>query len=251
MGLIRFAVRQCAARALRGATLAEDRVFLSVIDPLDTKVQNNRAPMLIVNTDDHKVEAEGRDLTGGEGRLDLVIEAVVAQKVETDGIDGNGVEVSVTIIEADSGLDLTLDILEHQVTRALLADGTWPELFRRFVPVVHSRLSRRGADASGVRWAARQITITLDTMAEPVGGDALTPGYVWTDFLAAMQADAGLAPIVPLIRGVLAGDTRDWARGAAMLGISEDIAIAAGFAPLVEDDAGAGIDVEEIILVED
>jgi hypothetical protein len=251
MGLIRFAVRQCAARALRGATLAEDRVFLSVIDPLDTKVQETRAPMLIVNTDDHKIEAEGRDMTGGDHRLDLVIEAVVAQKVVTEGLDGNGEEVSVTIIEADSGLDLTLDIIEHQVTRALLADGTWPELFRRFVPVIHSRLSRRGADASGVRWAARQITITVDMLAEPVGGDLLQAGLVWGDFVAAMQADTGLAPIAPLIRGIIAGDARDWARGAAMLGISKDIALAAGFAPMTEDEDGGGINVADIALVED
>lgn len=251
MGLIRFAIRQCAARALRDATLAEDRVFLSVIDPIDTKVRENAAPTLIVNTDDHKIEAEGRDLTGGTGRLDLVIEAVIAGKVVTEGKDGAGQTVEVTIIEADSGMDLTLDILEHQVTRAFLADGVWPELLRRFIPSVHMRLSRRGADASGVRWAARQITITCDTLAEPVGGEALAAGSVWADFLAAMQADTALAPIAPLIRGVLEGDSRDWRRGAAMLGLSEDMAVAAGFGPLVTDEDEASIDVEDITIVED
>lgn len=250
MSLIRFAVRQCAARALRSATLAETRIFLSSIDPLDTKIQVNREPMLIVNTDDHKIDADGRDMTGGEHRLDLVIEAVIASKVIAQGEDGEGEAVTVTIIEADSGMDLTLDILEHQITRALLAPGTWPELFRRFVPVIHSRLSRRGADASGTRWAARQITITCDTLAEPVGAESLGVDTVWGDFIRAMEADAALAPIAPLIRATINGDGREWARGAAMLGISHDTAVDMGFAPLVLTEDGDGVELEEITLLE-
>lgn len=250
MGLIRFAVRQCAARALRGATLAEDRVFLSVIDPLDTKIQATRAPMLIVNTDDHKLEADGRDLTGGMHSLDLVIEATIAAKVVTQGKGGEGQTVEVTIIEADSGMDLTLDVLEHQITRALLATGTWADLFRRLVPRVMARVSRRGADASGVRWAARQITITCDAIGEPVGGESLVLGSVWGDFIAAMEADASLAGVAPLIRAVIDGDARDWRRGAAMLGVGEDVAVLAGFGPLVETEDGEPVDVDEVLLVD-
>jgi hypothetical protein len=74
---------------------------------------------------------------------------------------------------------------------------------------------------------------------------------VWGDFVAAMQVDPGLAPIAPLIRAVIAGDTRDWAREAAMLGIGKDIALAAGFAPLVTDNTGASVEVEEVTLLED
>lgn len=251
MGLIRFAVRQCAAMALRNMTLAEDRVFLSLIDPISTKIQESRAPMLIVNTDDHRIEADGRDMTGGEHRLDIVIEAVIAARVVTDGKDGAGQSVTVNIIEADSGLDLTLDILEHQITRALLSDKSWAVLFRRFVMSVSSRLSRRGADASGVRWAARQITITCDTLAEPVGGESLAPGSVWGDFVAALEGDATLSPIAPLIRGVIDGDAREWARGAAMLNISQDMAVEAGFGPLVTTPQGEPVLVQDVLLVED
>lgn len=237
MGLIRFAVRQCAARAVRSATLAEDRVFVSLIDPLDTKIGENRAPLLVVNTDDHKQDGDGKDITGGTHSLSLVIEAAIASRVVATGADSDGQEVQVTIVEADAGLDLTLDLIEHQILRALTGPGVWPELFRRFVPVIQSRLSRRGADAAGTRWAARQITFTCDTLAEPVGFSAaeLAPGSVWADFLAAMEADASLSVVAPLIRAALQGDAREWARGAAMLGISEDIAVEAGFAPLVTD----------------
>lgn len=250
MGLIRFAVRQCAARALRDATLAEGRVFLSLIDPLDTKIKDTREPMLIVNTDDHKQTGDGRDITGGDQSLDLVIEATIAARFVTSGKDGDGEEVSVTVMEADSGMDLTLDILEHQVTRALLGPGTWAVLFRRFVVTISQRLSRRGADVRGTRWAARQITLTCDTLAEPVGGEAITPGSVWGDFLAAMEADESLAVIAPLIRGVIEGDTRDWVRSAQMLGISEDVAEMVSIAPMVTDDGGNPIQMETGVAVQ-
>lgn len=251
MSLVRFAVRQCAARALRGATLADDRVFLSVIDPLDTKIAETRAPMLIVNTDDHKQDGDGRDVTGGEQRLDLVIEATIAQKVVTSGKDGTGGVVEVEIREADAGMDLTLDILEHQITRALNGVGPWADLFRRFVPAIHMRMSRRGADASGTRWAARQVTITCDTIGEPVGGESLAPGSAWGDLIAAMEADASLSVIAPLIRGVIDGDARDWVRGAAMLGIGDDVAQDLGFAPIVYDEAGDPVILDDVLLQED
>lgn len=248
MSLVRFAVRQCAARSLRGATLAEGRVWQSVIDPISAKVSSERAPVLIVNTDDHKQDGAGRDITGGDAQLELVIEAAIAAKVTTTGRDGDGDEVAVTIIEADSGLDLTLDILEHQVIRAMIRPGVWPDLLRRFVPKVHSRTSRRGADAQGTRWAARQIVFTCDTLAEPVGGEALAPGAVWGDFIAAMESEPELSVIAPLIRGVIEGDADDWARSAAMLGIGQETDI--GAAPFIRDDDGAPVILDEVELIE-
>lgn len=239
MSLTRFAVRICTARALLGATLAEDRVFQSAIDPLDTKVSSTTAPMLIVNTDDHKMEVEGRDLTGGEERLDLVIESAIAAKVVTEGKNGEGAVVDVDIPHTDSGMDLTLDILEHQTIRALLRGRTvWAALWCRFVLRVISRQSRRGADTSGVRYAARQTVLVCDTVADPVGGESLAAGTIWGDLLAAMDADAGLAPVVPLLRAVIIGDGQnpDWERVTAMIGASAEVAEALGYYPSVFDD---------------
>lgn len=251
MSLIRFAVRQCAARAIAGATLAEGRVFMSVIDPISAKLTEERAPVITVNTDDHKQAGDGRDLTGGEAHLDLVFEAAIAARVQTVGTDGSGAEVAVTIIEADAGLDLTLDLIEHQIVRALLGPSPWADLFRCFAPVIHERHSRRGADASGTRWAARQLVIRCDTLAEPVGAEDIAPGTVWGDFIASMDADASLAPIAPLIRATLAGDARDWVRGAAMMGLSPDQMADIGPGPLVLDDGGQPIALDGFDLEED
>lgn len=246
MSLIRYAIRQCAARAVLGATLAEGRVFQSVIDPISAKVTSERAPVLIVNTDDHVQEGDGRDITGGTARLDLVFEVAIAAKVTASGQDGDGDVVTVTIIEADAGLDLTLDLIEHQIIRALVGHGAWAQLFRRFAVATPKRVSRRGADASGARWAARQIVLTCDTLAEPVGGGELFAGSPWADFIAAMEADDGLAPMAPLIRGILAGDARDWMRGASMLGVSEPVTVDLGFGPIVTDEDGQPIPLSEI-----
>lgn len=235
MSLTRFAVRLCAARALRGSTMAEDRVFQSVIDPLDTKVAANLAPTLIVNTDDHSCDTEGRDLTGGEERLDLVIECTIAARVTTTGQDGEGEITTVEIPAHDTGMDLTLDIVEHQVVRALVrGGGDWGALWRRFVLRVHTRKSRRGADTSGVRYAARQLVITCDAISDPVGGEDISPGTVWGDLLALMDADPSLSPVASLIRGQIigSGDNPDWTRSAAMLGVNADIIQDIGHGPI-------------------
>lgn len=248
MSLSRFALRICTARALRDVTLAEGRIFQSAIDPLDTRVRDVRQPMLIINTDDHAQTGDGRDMTGGEDKLDLVIEATIAGKTTTTGIDGQGEEVSIEVPGADAGMDLTLDILEHQAVRALLrGEGVWAVLWRRMVPRVHSRASRRGADVTGVRWAARQIVLSCDILADPVGGEQAIPGGFWADFLAAMASTAELAPVEPLIRGVLVGDgdNPDWERTAAMIGIGQDIARGIGYAPLVLGDDGQPVELAE------
>ncbi len=253
MSLTRFAVRLCAARALRGSTMAEDRVFQSVIDPLDTKVAANLAPTLIVNTDDHSCDPQGRDLTGGEERLDLVIEATIAARVTTTGQDGEGEIAIVEIPAHDTGMDLTLDIVEHQAVRALVrGGGAWGELWRRFVLRVQTRKSRRGADTSGVRYAARQLVISLEAIADPVGGEDLLPGTVWGDFLALLDADATLAPIASLLRGQIIGDGQNpaWTRSAAMLGVNADIIQDIGHWPIAFTEDGEPAVLSEVGLTE-
>lgn len=250
MSLTRFAVRLCTTRALRGATLAEGRVFESVIDPLDQKVGANRAPMLIVNTEEHMQSGDGRDMTGGQDQLELLIEATIASRATAPSMDGDGEEAVIEIPHADEGMDLTLDLLEHQTIRTLMkGQGVWPSLWRRFVIDVQRRQSRRGADStSGVKFAVRQMMIVCDVVAEPLGGEALEPGSVWGDFIAAVEADAGLAPLAGLLRSFLAGDGPDWVRAASMIGVSVETLGMIGAAPTVTDEAGQPVNLAEVEL---
>ena len=79
MSLARLAMRIAAARALRGSTLAEGRVYDSAILPIDETIAAERQPILIVTTDDHELEVTGRDLFHGNVSCDLVIEAAIAR----------------------------------------------------------------------------------------------------------------------------------------------------------------------------
>lgn len=235
MSLARFAIRLCAARALRGATLAEDRVFDSAIEPLDQQAKAGRQPFLVVFTGDHRLTIEGRDLTGGEGEVELVLEAAIASRVELPGTDGT-TQVSIVVPNTDEGMEITLDMLEYQAIAAISTGrNVWADLWRRLVLRIVERHSRRGASSDeGVRFAARQISLMCETVADPIPGQPVDPGTVWGDFLAAMDADPVLAPIGKIVRYQIEVTRPDWQVAADMLGISDTTADQIALVPLVD-----------------
>ena len=175
MSLTRLAMRLAAARALRDRTLAGARVFDSAVDPIDQTIAEQRQPLLVLTTDEHALEVSGRDLGSGTHRCDLVIELAIASRVEVPAEDGQGGQITIAIPHTDEGMELTLDLIEHQVVSALTRDDTpWARVWMTLVPRVHQRLSRRGASSeNGVRFAARQLTLSCDLIDAPVGGAPL------------------------------------------------------------------------------
>ena len=148
MSLTRLVMRLAAARALRDRTLAGPRVFDSAVDPIDQTIAETRQPLIVLTTDEHELDVTGRDLSSGPHRCDLVIEIAIASRVEVPASDGDGGQISIAIPHTDEGMELTLDIMEHQVTRALTRDDTsWSRAWMKLVPRVTQRLSRRGASA--------------------------------------------------------------------------------------------------------
>lgn len=233
MSLSRLAMRIAAARAVKNATLAGDRVFDSVIDPIDMTVAENRSPFLVVMTDEHEGIPTGRDLFNTDASCDLVIEAAIASRVEIEG------EVSIEIPHTDEGMELVLDIIEHQVVAALTRERTpWSRVWMKLVPRVKRRLSRRGASAeNGVRFAARQIVLTCDLIEAPTDGAPIAPGTAWADVLAVMSADPVLQPIAELLRSTIEGEpVADWKRAANTLGILMDAANAIGIGPVLDQN---------------
>lgn len=234
MSLSRLAMRIAAARAVRNATLAEGRVFDSVIDPIDMTVVENRAPFLTVMTDDHEATITGRDLFNADISCELIIEAAIASRVEIDG------EAGLEIPHTDEGMELVLDIMEHQVMAALIRERTpWSRVWMKLVPRVKRRLSRRGASTEGgIRFAARQIVLTCDLIEVPTDGGPVPAGSTWADVLAVMSADAALAPISDLLRTTIEGEpVADWKRAANILGIHMDTANALGLGPVLDTGA--------------
>jgi hypothetical protein len=235
MSLARLAMRIAAARCLRGATLAEARVYDSAIAPIDQTVAEERQPILIVTTDDHEMEVTGRDLFHGNVSCDLVIEAAIAARVEFQaGEDG---ETMIAIPHTDEGMELALDMMEHQVMEALTRERCdWSRVWMKLVPRISRRLSRRGASVEkGVRFAARQIVLTCDLIEPPTNGAAIGDGTAWADLLSAMEEDTDLAPIAQMLRAEIEGaPLADWRRAANMLGIHLETADAIGLGPMLD-----------------
>lgn len=238
MSLARLAMRIAAARALQGSTLAEARVYDSAIAPIDQTIAEERQPILIVTTDDHEMDVTGRDLFHGTVSCDLVIEAAIAARVELPA--GEGAESTIAIPHTDEGMELALDIMEHQIMAALTRERSdWSRVWMKLVPRISRRLSRRGASVEkGVRFAARQIVLTCDLIEAPGDGAAIADGTAWADLLGVMSSDPDLAPIAEMLRGEIEGSPlTEWRRAANLLGIHLGTAVAIGLGPV--DDLGA------------
>ncbi len=245
MSLARLAMRIAAARALRGATLAKERVHDSAIAPIDQTIAEERQPILIVTTDDHELEVTGRDLFHGNVSCDLVIEAAIAARVEVAGD-----ESIITIPHTDEGMELALDLMEHQVMAALTRERSdWSRVWMKLVPRISRRLSRRGASVEkGVRFAARQIVLTCDLIEAPSDGATITDGTAWADLLGVMGSDADLAPIAVMLRSEIEGTPlADWRRAANMLGIHIETADAIGLGPLLDLSSDPGLSAEIVV----
>lgn len=253
MSLTRLAMRLAASRALLNRTLAGDRVFDSAVDPIDQTIANKRQPLLVLTTDEHEVETTGRDLSSGNHQCDLVIEVAIASRVEVPASDGQGGQITIAIPHTDEGMELTLDMMEHQVVAALTRDNNeWSRVWMKLVPRIQRRLSRRGASAeNGVRFAARQLVLTCDLVDTPPIGAQIEAGTAWGDALAAMEADEALAPIAGMLRAEIEGETvPEWEQAAQMLGIPLEVVDQLGFMPTL-DLEGDPVAVGEVVLAED
>lgn len=231
MSISRLMLRMATRKALMGRTWAEDRVFDSAITEIDQTVLASRRPLIVVTTDDEEGQVDGRDILGATRSLDLVIEVAVATFVRAEG---GG--VTIILPDTDEGLEVTVDLMCRQVIRALQsADGVWPDMWRSLVPAVASVSQRRGADAkNGIRFAARQIVITLSPLADPLMlADDPVEGNVFAEFLALADGDDELASASQAIRAALTNDVPDWRLTQALLGMSDTEAEIMGLDPLL------------------
>ena len=239
MSLTRLVMRIAAARALLDRTLAGPRVFDSAVDPIDQTIASQRQPLLVITTDQHELDGVGRDLGSGTHSCDLVIELAIASRVEIPAVDGDGGQITIAIPHTDEGMELTLDIMEHQVTTCLNRDDNpWSRAWMKLVPRVTRRISRRGASAeNGVRFAARQLILTCDLVDAPIAGGETQESSAWGEVLALMDADPSLAGIASVLRAEIEGAlVADWRRTAQELGIPLEVAEHIGIGPVSDLD---------------
>lgn len=232
MSLVRFALRHATIQSLKRATLAVDRVFDSRIEPINLTAPKERMPFIVVVTDDDTSTVQGRDIIAAERDLDIVIEIAVATQVMVDAGTANAV-----VPDTDGGYEVVLDLLERQIIRALTGTvGTWPTLWRDLAPRIQTVVSRRSADQQqGVRYAARQLVVTVTPLADPPFGEVPITGSVWARLVSAMGATPEIAALAPVIAAEMAaGSVLDWQQAQVELGLNNDELRGIGLAPAFE-----------------
>ena len=80
-----MALRICALRALKGATLAGNHVHDSALAPIEDML--GAQPFIIVSSEDEVATITGFNVTGGERSIDIVIEAAIANSVKANTED--------------------------------------------------------------------------------------------------------------------------------------------------------------------
>jgi hypothetical protein len=258
MSIIRPILRMCAVAALRERTLAEGRVFDSDNTPLaDALIREpeEAKPYITVYTDeDARPAISGRDIYAADRNLSLVLEIGAASAVVTEK-DGVILQIPAT----DAGLELSVDIVESQALAALVGDpqSRWGELFRRIVLRIERVQGQRGGSAErGSRWAARQIILICDVIAD--APPSAPQAAVVRDFLAAARAappQLGLAGAAEIIERALDPTVAlTWRQAQGWLGLTEQGVRATGIAPPlgVEEEVplADGEDIEEMAIVE-
>ena len=202
MSLTTFALRIAAVRALRGNTLASDRVFDSEIIPLDQIATAQKAPFISVYTDEEKtISITGRDILGAQREIELSFEVAVSTQVDvtvTDDTGGTTSETQVSVPQTDAALEAQLNIVGRQITRALLdPDNAWAEIWRKMIVRIIKIDEKRGAmSQNGLRFAARQFIFSCAVIAEP---SFTTPTYVWDDLVKLMGEDPDMVNLSLII----------------------------------------------------
>jgi hypothetical protein len=229
LSLSTLALRLCTVMALTGRTDAGARVADSQIRALDDAVEGGVA--VAVYVDEMSATGGLADFGAGEGSAQLSLEILATTRGDKDAL---GVPFT------DGGLELALDLVEHQVRRALLDEtNLWARLWGQLVVKSGTYKFERGANkANGVRLAGREITITLGLMADPpIGGDL--PAF-WTDFLAALESAPDFAEVFDTISATVRGeDLPTWRQAQAAQALTanavRDIAVAPPFETFTDD----------------
>ncbi|SOC47700.1 hypothetical protein SAMN05892877_13234 [Rhizobium subbaraonis] len=241
-GIVALALRMSARRLIEDATLAGARVFDSAIAPIDEMIAKDPAPAIVISTEDEKFNVAGRDVVGTAGTIELVFEIVVASYVQqTIEVAGGEVQTALDVVipATDAGFEITLSLISRQIMRALTYKGSapsiWFDVFKRLAPSIKSIASRRGAGSKdSTKFAARQIVITVDAVAEPDFGAEPEPGTSIAAFLVAVDADAELRQLAPMLRAVIVGDDiPTWRRTASELGLLDVEAAGLGTMPAI------------------
>ncbi|OCC05255.1 hypothetical protein BA190_10150 [Labrys sp. WJW] len=232
MSIVALCLRLCAVQALKGRTLAGPNIAdssIAAIDELAGERKSGAFAVVYTDEDESTLEGFGNALSSGKRKLDLTIDMGIAEKVDVE--DGGSV---YTLGETDGTREAAIDILKSDIMRVLQADTSpYAEAFRLLAGTVINVHVRRGAGADkGVRFAAREICLSMDACDEPMPAAEISDD--WRAIIDLIGAVPGLMPIAASIEQRLTAspDLPDWKREQALLGLTNEAADAIGLAPV-------------------
>jgi len=226
MSILRAVIRSTAVGALRARTWAEERVYDSDMTPLSQALYGGPAkPYIVVytDTDDLNPVTGIGDVYSGERReLNLVLEIGVASSV-TDPSGKNTIVFAAT----DEGMEWACDVICAQSLAALVGDSSsqWGNLFKTMVQKIRKIYSRRGGMASsGVRYAARRLTLSCEPMWDLAPGRVPEATHPLNQFIILSRANPGLSEVdvAGIVESFLpTAPVPDWRLAQNMLGITD------------------------------
>ncbi len=236
MSVVRACLRLATVAALRDRTWAETRVYNSDNSPLTEALAGTaQAPYIVVYTDDDSRNGvEAKDLLGADRTISLVIAFAVSGPVVA--VEGGS---AITFPQTDAAFEMVLDLVEAQIIEALVHDpssawgGLWGDIVNRFGAEVRSR---RGASAdTGVRWAARELTLQVDPIADHPPGAPYPDDHPVKRFITMARAAAPelqMAAAADIIEAAINSTVApSWRQAQARLGLTEAAVRDLGLAP--------------------
>lgn len=237
MSIATLAVRLCTVYALRGRTIAGEKIEDSPVNPLSENIQT---PTVAIYCGTGEVKACGTDIYGGDRAIGLSINLHLPNKFAIDG---------VAIAARGSGAEMAFDLFWRQVSSVLMNDeSVWANLWRDIVTDIKSidtmpfliELENR------TRISARDFSFDLSTISDPPPG-TIDPETPWFRFIEACESEPELAPMVPVIRAMIEQPTpANPVRAALGLSMAEFTAV--GLAPIT---TGTIAPVEEFTVNDD
>jgi hypothetical protein len=243
MSIVRAVIRQCAVAALRESTWAEGRVYDSDNRPLveALAVGGEPKPYIVVFTDTDNYPDATDGIYSATHNLNLVLEMGCAAAVQVEGEDN----VQLQFVYTDEAMELLMDMLSRQALAAIIGDARneWGELCRdMIVKIIRVNSPRGGRTEKGTRYAARSVTLTVDTIADPPAGYVIDEHHPVRRFitLANQRNIKGVRDAAMIIESMLTHtEYPSWQQAQEWLGLTRRGIRGIGLAPLTDQEPGA------------
>lgn len=157
-------------------TLAGPNIFDSKIEPVEDMQSDRVFPCCVVYTDYDKDGWNKGSKVHAQRLMTFTLELLIVQAAQVsagNGPDGQPLPPTYALDcpYTDSEIETSLDMFEVQIFRALTSGTVASDAFNYLCPSYINVVSRRGASVEGgVRLAARQITMEMNTVRDNSAG---------------------------------------------------------------------------------